>query len=162
MYCKEMDGKVSLFFGMHKQDLGKKEGIINQNNYPLQDIIDEYKSSYFTNTISYMLAMAIHQGYEVIEMFGVDMDGREEYYNQKGSVMYWVGYARAKGIKVRLASNIDKPSFLYGYDDTSAFKKKLESIEKAARKEKDKTKENNIRQQYVGFLHAMSVVKREL
>lgn len=46
--------------------------IPNSRAYPLKEIVNAY-GRYFTNTISYQLALAIYEGYEVIHCYGVDM-----------------------------------------------------------------------------------------
>ena len=47
--------------------------------YPLDAIIKELDTDYFTNSISYMVAYAIYLGYEEIHLYGVDMAQDEEY-----------------------------------------------------------------------------------
>jgi CDP-diacylglycerol pyrophosphatase len=63
-----------------------------------------------------MIAYAIYMGYEKIRLYGVDMNGKDEYINQRGSVMFWLGIAKASGIEYELSSDIDEPCFLYGYE----------------------------------------------
>ena len=46
--------------------------------YPIQQIVSEF-GDYFTNSISYMLALAIAEGYEEIGIFGVNMGHDTEY-----------------------------------------------------------------------------------
>jgi len=58
----------------------------------------KYKRS-FSSTISYMLAQAIHEQPEEISLFGVRLDAKDEYINQKPSAYYWLGIANALGIK---------------------------------------------------------------
>lgn len=74
----------------------------NLSRYPLQDIIDHFNSRYFANSIAYMLALAIYQGYTQIEMYGVDHSAQSEYVLAKGCVEYWIGRAQQAGIKVLL------------------------------------------------------------
>lgn len=47
--------------------------IPNSVAFPLQEIADYFGYDYFTNTISYMIAHAIYEGYEEIHIYGVDM-----------------------------------------------------------------------------------------
>lgn len=86
---------------------------------------------YYNNSISWMLALAILEGFKEIAVFGVDMaidgvHGQSEYGHQRPSVEYFIGVARGLGIKVVLheESEICKCAFLYGYDNTSYIRRK--------------------------------------
>ena len=89
--------------------------------YPLKTIIKKFDTDYFSDTICYMLAFAVHiwtnrvNGRIVLKepskkhrltMYGVDMSTFDrygqsgEYQLEKGGVEYWVGVARGVGIKV--------------------------------------------------------------
>jgi hypothetical protein len=74
---------------------------------------------YFTNTASYMVALAIEDGYEEIQLFGVDMAADTEYGSQRPSCEFFLGVAVGKGIRVvpHRLSDILKTAFLYGYED---------------------------------------------
>ena len=78
----------------------KFEDIPMSEKYPLDEIIKELETDYFTNSISYMVAYAIYYGADEIAMYGVDMAQDEEYAKERPSVEYFVGYARAKGVPV--------------------------------------------------------------
>ncbi len=87
---------------------------------------------YMNNSISWMLALAILQGYQQIGLFGVDMamdgvHGESEYGWQRPSVEFWIGVARGLGIKVVMpeVSEVLKCGYLYGYDNVSHLRKKL-------------------------------------
>lgn len=84
--------------------------------YPLERITRKY-GRYMTNTVSYMLALAIDEGFKTILMYGVDLVTNEEYRNQKGSVEYFLGLARGLGVDVFIprGSALLK-SKLYGYE----------------------------------------------
>ena len=72
--------------------------------YPLKRIIRKFGSDFFTDTVCYMLAYAIDKGYEEIKMYGIDMADKQEFAWEKGGIEYWIGFARAKGIKVQIAA----------------------------------------------------------
>lgn len=87
--------------------------------YPLSCIADNLDGErmYFTNTISYMLAHAIVENYDRIELYGIDMDHGTEYAYQKASAEYILGIAIGRGIEIVLpdgCSMLNAP--LYGYD----------------------------------------------
>ena len=73
--------------------------------YPLLEIGKKYQFPYFNNTISYMLGMAIFQGYEKIRLFGVDQGPHWKYIANKPYVMFWMGVAIGQGVEVEISSN---------------------------------------------------------
>ncbi len=66
---------------------------------------------YMPSTISYMIALAIHEGFERIEMYGVEMAANSggangtEYVYQKAGAEGLLMYAMGKGIEVYLPEN---------------------------------------------------------
>ena len=106
------------------------EDIPTSLRYPLEEMVEEF-GPYFTNTISYMIALAVHEGYEEIHIYGVDMAVGPEYIAQRPSCEYHIGIAKGRGIKVFIPfqSDLLKARFLYGFqeDEEIAFNKKCES-----------------------------------
>lgn len=153
---------ITLFFGMHEHDQDKFKNNINQHNYPLAEIVREYESPYFTNSISYMIAYAIYNNYAKIELFGVDMSARDEYINQRGSVMYWVGFARAKGIGVEISSGVDKPWFLYGYEPGINMREKIKQLKDFAETGIKVCTSENEKNQFIGMIHALNLISMEI
>jgi len=94
--------------------------------FPKKEIIDTF-GTYFTNSISWELALAISEGFKEIHLYGVEMALSGEYGYQKPSVEYFIGLARGMGIKVYLPERCDllKTTVLYGYDDHRAMYEKL-------------------------------------
>ncbi len=86
--------------------------------YPKDDIIKRF-GSYFTNTISWEIALAIHLGYKEIRIYGVNMANDVEYASQRPSCEYFIGLARGMGIEVYLPPESDllKCLYLYGFED---------------------------------------------
>ena len=111
-----------------------KEGNIpytDLDNYPGDEIINYFGTDFFTNTIDYMLALAIYEGATEINIYGVAMNAPEEYQYQRPGIHFWVGQAMGRGIKVRIMdknSNILRADgcgttilrahtgLIYGYD----------------------------------------------
>ena len=97
--------------------------------FPFNDIMEWLKEKghlgfkYFTNSISWMIALAICEGFKEIHVYGVDMaqdeskNGTSEYAYQKPSCEYLLGVAE-KYAKVYLPDNSDllKCDNLYGID----------------------------------------------
>lgn len=105
--------------------------IPNSIKYPLAEILSKY-GKYFTNSISYQIALAIHLGAKEIGLWGVDMAVNTEYHHQRPSCEYFIGIARGQGIKVTIPAEADlcKTLFLYGYEEKekNEWKKKLKAI----------------------------------
>jgi len=67
--------------------------------YPFAEIGYRFRD-YWTNTIAYMLALAIHEGFEEIHMWGVDMAAGSEYAQERPCVEFWLGLAAGRGITI--------------------------------------------------------------
>lgn len=77
---------------------------------------------YFTNSIAYMLAVAVDEHVDEIKLFGVDMATGTEFEKQRANCEYWIGIARGLGITVAIpdVSPICK-GLLYGIDKDDGF-----------------------------------------
>jgi len=114
--------------------------IPNSVQYPLEEIVAEFgqyfqnseDARYFTNTVAYMIALAIYEKYDVIHVYGVDMAVHTEYESQRPSCEFWLGVAIGRGIKVHIPVEADllKVQFLYGYEDAEKdrFRKKVKHM----------------------------------
>ena len=97
--------------------------------YPLEAALAAFGRC-FTSTVSYMIALAILEGYDVIGVWGVHLTARSVYSRQRPGVEYLLGVARRRGIEVVLppGSPLRVPEepvlpytdVLYGYDWRSA------------------------------------------
>ncbi len=96
--------------------------------YPLEDAIKKF-GRYFTNTISYELALAIMLGFEEVHIYGVDMAVADEFMQQRPSVEFFIGILAGMGKKVYIPDEADllKTRFLYGYEEpfTDQFNAKI-------------------------------------
>ena len=118
--------------------------IPNCVRYPIEEMISEFDpqmrrqewshrfktsveldwNGYFTNSISYMIALAIFEGYKEIGVWGVDMatghwwETNSEYFFQRPSCEYYLGIAVGRGIKVTIPNSADllKARFNYGIE----------------------------------------------
>ena len=92
--------------------------------YPLNEIARAFPSPaegsrpYLTNSISYMLALAIYENFQEIMIAGVDMAHDTEYGTQRPSCEYYIGIAQGRGVKVTMPPECEllKTDFLYGYE----------------------------------------------
>lgn len=81
--------------------------------YPLDDIKAFLPILSLETTISYMIALALHEGVDEIGLFGIHMMGRGEFMWQRPSVTYLVGLAQGRGVKVTIPPGC--PLFMSGY-----------------------------------------------
>jgi hypothetical protein len=69
--------------------------------FPIHDVIKAFGRCY-TSTASYLIALAILEGYDVIGLWGIDVK-RREYLKQRPAIKYLLSIAKQKGIKVVFA-----------------------------------------------------------
>lgn len=111
-------------------DIGQ-HGLVNAQPFPLDSLLAEFVP-YFTNTISYLVALAIQMGFEEIGLWGVDMAQdhalQMEFGEQRPSVEYFLGVAAGRGIKVTIPDGADllTAAYLYGFGEPSPLRGKLE------------------------------------
>ncbi len=96
--------------------------------FPRREITDAF-GTYFTNSVSWMIAHAMAEGVTHLGLFGIDMATGSEYAAQRPSVEYFIGLARGQGIEVTIPDQSDllQGGGLYGTsDDPSGLRAKLE------------------------------------
>lgn len=89
----------------------------NVSIYPFERVFSEFGRKYLTSSCAYMMALAIAEGYERIEVYGVDLAVDDnEYFYQRPCMEYWIGVADGRGIEVVLpdACPVAKSAHLYG------------------------------------------------
>jgi hypothetical protein len=131
----KVHGLATIGIPVYMQNLWPE--IPNAIVYPLEHMLNAF-GDYFTNSISYQLALAIEEGFKEIHVFGVDMAVssprllHDEYAHQRPSVEYFLGIARGRGIKVYIPDTADllKTRFLYGWDEPkqSKWDKKMDAM----------------------------------
>jgi len=122
-HAKEMTDWLKGFRGtvfMHKE----YPNIPGSEAFPFQPLVNEFGRE-FRCTAGWMFARAISLGYGTIGLYGVEMNATDEYAEQRPSMKFFEGWARAKGINVIIpeASSMSRCNFLYGMEDAkfSAF-----------------------------------------
>lgn len=137
--------------------------------YPLKEMLETFPSRYFTNTISYELALGIAMGFSEIGIWGVDMAVGNEYHYQRPSVEYFIGIAEGKGIPIHIPAEADllKTLFLYGFEERrqGLFEKKLKlSLEQMKQRQAQaaaiRDQKNIEFQQYVGAISATQEINK--
>jgi len=107
--------------------------------YPIEEVTDMLggwtrsgeKMRLFTSSFDYMLALAIYEGYDEIEIIGAEMSSSSEYKYQREGFAFWHGFALGRGIRVKQHAPTQllyKPR-RYGYDGTQmVFRQDLERL----------------------------------
>jgi len=123
--------------------------------------------AYFTNSISWEIALAIYEGFEEIHIYGVDMAQDDEYTEQRPSVEYMIGLAVGRGIKIHVPDNSDlcKALWLYPLEDDQAFDEKIrarmrELQQRAGQMAMNEQQLHDQRMQMIGGLENMRYVRR--
>lgn len=76
--------------------------LYTQENYPFQAVAETIGQAYWNSSIAYAMALAIHEGAREIAIYGVDMDGTDEYAYQRPNMEYLIGLARGHGVYVHI------------------------------------------------------------
>jgi hypothetical protein len=147
----------------------KKWDLVPQSvEYPLEVIIASF-GRYFTNTVSYEIALAILMGYEEIHVFGVDMATGSEWSHQRPSCEFFLGWAAGRGIKLFIPDEADllKVKFLYGFEEPkrTAWMNKVQMVRNTMAKKQvaslDQMKQGEAAyNQYIGAIHAIDEMNR--
>jgi len=85
--------------------------------YPLEAVkqLGASGKHLLSSSIAEAIAMAIQEGYQKIEIYGVEMETDTEYRYQRDGVSYWIGFAEGRGIEVDWHSKTYKYP-IYGYE----------------------------------------------
>lgn len=91
-------------------------GLPKAEIFPIAEVA-KTTGDYFSSSVGYLMALAIHEGAEEIGIYGVAMEGHDEYGYQRPNMEYLVGLARGRGIKVHIPeqSPLCKYARQYGY-----------------------------------------------
>jgi hypothetical protein len=89
--------------------------------YPLRAVTENLlanftRKKFFTSSLSYAIALAIHNGYRRIEIYGAEMETDTEYRYQRDAVAFWTGVAVGRGVEVYSPIAMFDAPALYGYE----------------------------------------------
>jgi hypothetical protein len=88
--------------------------------YPMKQIQKRFRRMYFASTFDYAICLAISEGFDVIDLYGLRMSGGSEYEHQVKSAHYWLGYAEGMGIATTVHGETHlfktKNNLIYGYN----------------------------------------------
>lgn len=92
--------------------------------FPVEQLLETFGPC-FTSTVSYLVALAIVEGVDVIGLWGIDVR-RKEYMRQRPALQYLLALARERGIELEIARESSlrisrRPAYvttrvLYAYD----------------------------------------------
>lgn len=68
--------------------------------YPYEAVCQTIGGNYLTSAPSFMLALAIHEGFELIKLYGIDMHNQQEWSYERPCFEYLLGLAIGRGIRV--------------------------------------------------------------
>ena len=94
---------------------------------PIDEIIKLY-GNYLTSSLSYMITLAMLEGFERIELYGFELGTRTEYHYQKSNAEYLIGMARGLGFEIYLPPGCSLcKGKMYGFESMEiTFRQKLE------------------------------------
>lgn len=108
--------------------LQEYDDVPNSVPYPLRKIQNELIGDFyrgeekveklFSSTVCYLVAQALHENYERIEFFGIELLSESEYAWQREALAFWIGKADTMGVEVWLPEScalLVQP--LYGYEE---------------------------------------------
>ena len=94
----------------------------NAEAYPKGEMVKAFGPYFFTSTLAWMMALAVHEKPEAIGLWGVDMSAVEEFSNQRPGCQYFIQKAVDAGIPVMAAQEctVVVPPAFYGYRECNA------------------------------------------
>ena len=119
-----LDGPHSKRSADYAERLKECENLYTQENYPFEAVAETIGQAYWNSSIAYAMALAIHEGARDIAIYGVDMDGTDEYGYQRPNMEYLIGFARGQGVNVYIPKQSALCRFepkgikFYGYNPT--------------------------------------------
>lgn len=99
--------------------------------YPLDKMVEKFGRNWFSSSIAYMMALAIHLGVKEIGIFGVDMAAPSEHYSsQKAGCLRFIEIAKERGITVTIPidSCLGRQPPIYGYNEASHMGRRFSAI----------------------------------
>ena len=93
--------------------------------YPMEEVVGKFRTGYFSNAICYMIALALLEGVDQLNFYGVvHLRTHKEYAAQKPAVDYWIGRAEQMGVGVYIHGDYSEigrteDGLAYGYKLTA-------------------------------------------
>ena len=121
-YTRQRDGKPIYLLETHPD-------VPDSARFPREMVQAYFRTTRFTVSVDWLMAFAILQGYQRIVLNGIGTRMEPTYQYAHKGILYWVGYARGRGIEVVTEgpSCYAEPDKVYGYEVGAPV---LESLEK--------------------------------
>lgn len=75
--------------------------------YPIDDVVKAFTVDHFADSFCYMLALAIYQGFNRIDLYGFNYSYGSNYMTEKPAAEFWIGVALGKGIIISIHGESD-------------------------------------------------------
>ena len=89
-------------------------------NYPVNEMIEYFKTRFFSHSVCYMLALGMYQGYQKITLWGCNMRSETMSIQSHPGTEFWLGYAMGRGVEISIQGDSYllriKTGELYGYN----------------------------------------------
>jgi hypothetical protein len=82
--------------------ISKDAEIWDRDRVPVEKIKSRFGTYFLTSTIAWMMALAIDEEVDELMLWGVDMEDKIEYTDQRAGAKHFIGLAKFAGIKVHL------------------------------------------------------------
>ena len=139
--------------------------------FPLEDVLNEFPKAYFNSTAAYAVAYAIWLGVKKITLFGCDFTYPNAHDAEKGRacVEFWIGIACERGIEIsvpKTTSLLDamytQAARFYGYDCVElGFERSGEGIKVTMKEKTDLPTADEIEDWYDHAAHPNGLVNKE-
>lgn len=110
-------------FPIYMQKDYRRFGIKRCKVFPLDAVTEKFGRDgelYATSSFSYMIYLAMLEGFDWIGVYGFEMATGSEYFHQRANAEYIIGMARGMGITVALPQNGNLlRGRMYAYEDES-------------------------------------------
>ena len=93
VWMHKPDGAIPAAVEYPRREIEKKfMGGMRKGNAPVE--------TFFGGTASYGIALAMWLGYERIDLYGIELNSRPEYDDERDCLFYWTGLANGLGVPV--------------------------------------------------------------
>jgi len=97
--------------------------------YPKDEVMRRFGTDYFADSCAYMIALAIHHGFDHLHLYGFEYGWGDKYEKERPCVESWLGRALGMGIKVSIYGEHSalfktKDETVYSYGGPQEFSRK--------------------------------------
>lgn len=94
--------------------------------YPRDEIFKAFGTDFFADSLSYMIALAIYQGFDTFDLYGFNYSHGSMYMQEKSCAQHWLGVALGMGLTVNVYGEHceffkTKDGIIYSYEDEQSY-----------------------------------------